>query len=594
MSDAPGPNDGRAAWADALAAASLVAADPHGTGGVWLKAAAGPVRDAWLAALRTMLAPSAPLRRMPPAIADDRLLGGLDLPATLAAGRPVAQKGLLAEADGGLVLVPMAERLPAGTAARLAAALDSGLVRAEREGLATLAPARIGLILLDEGIDDERAPAALAERLAFHVDLTGLGLADIAADAPTGAPAPAPRKSKEPTADPEEEGDPPFDAASCLCETAAALGIGSLRGPLLALRTARLIAARDGRSSIGEDDAVAAACLVLAPRATRLPPSDHEREAPAPEEERERPPDGDGAGEQSRPPEDRVLDAARAAIPPGLLALIAAGGPAPRTARTGKAGLAAPAARSGRPASTRPGDPRRERLDLVATLRAAAPWQRLRRAERPEAPARVLVRPGDVRVRRHRQPTQTTTIFVVDASGSAATERLAEAKGAVELLLAEAYVRRDRVALIAFRGTGAELVLPPTRSLARARRCLAGMPGGGGTPLAAGLDAGVALALSVRRGGGVPAIVLLTDGRANIARSGEPGRARAGEDALAAGRLLRAADLGAILVDTAPRPQDTARRLAEAMAARYLPLPHADAGMLSLAVTHAARTTTAA
>ena len=115
---------------------------------------------------------------------------------------------------------------------------------------------------------------------------------------------------------------------------------------------------------------------------------------------------------------------------------------------------------------------------------------------------------------------ETTTIFVVDASGSAALHRLAEAKGAVELLLADCYIRRDQVALIAFRGSAAELLLPPTRSLARAKRSLAGLPGGGGTPLAAGLDAAFALSDSIRRKGQTPTVIVLTDGRANIARDG--------------------------------------------------------------------------
>jgi magnesium chelatase subunit D len=155
----------------------------------------------------------------------------------------------------------------------------------------------------------------------------------------------------------------------------------------------------------------------------------------------------------------------------------------------------------------------------------------------------------------------------------------------VELLLAECYVRRDRVALLSFRGTaGAELLLPPTRSLVRAKRCLAGMPGGGGTPLAAALDAARDLTQDIVRRGGTPLAVFLTDGRANIARDGSPGRARAHADALAAARAWRAAGLGAVWLDTATHPQPQAQALAQTMGARYLPLPHADARQMSRAV----------
>ena len=173
---------------------------------------------------------------------------------------------------------------------------------------------------------------------------------------------------------------------------------------------------------------------------------------------------------------------------------------------------------------------------------------------------------------------------MVDASGSAALHRLAEAKGAVELLLADCYIRRDQVALIAFRGSVAELLLPPTRSLARAKRSLAGLPGGGGTPLAAGLDAAFALSDSIRRKGQTPTVIVLTDGRANIARDGGQGRPRAEEDAMSAARQLRAAGITAVLVDTSPRPGASGETFAREMGARYLPLPHADATTLSKAV----------
>ena len=283
----------------------------------------------------------------------------------------------------------------------------------------------------------------------------------------------------------------------------------------------------------------------------------------------------------------------KAAIPAGLLASLTAEGPASRQASSGRAGPPKTTQSRGRPAGVRRGDPGHgARLAVVDTLRAAAPWQTLRRqaasratpGERAwgsEAARRVLVRRDDFRVARFKQRGETTTIFVVDASGSAALNRLAEVKGAVELILADCYVRRDSVALLAFRGTGATLILPPTRSLARAKRALAGQAGGGGTPLAAAIDAAVLLADSIRRRGPTPLAVILTDGRANIGRSGRPGRAEAEADALAAARAARAGGLACLLIDISPRPQASAQQLALALGARYAPLPHADARGLS-------------
>jgi magnesium chelatase subunit D len=243
-------------------------------------------------------------------------------------------------------------------------------------------------------------------------------------------------------------------------------------------------------------------------------------------------------------------------------------------------GAAAKSAQRGRPVGSRPGAPRSgARLSLVDTLRAAAPWQRLRHAD--AEPARIQVRRDDLRIRRFVRRLESTTIFVVDASGSAAFQRLAEAKGAVELLLAKAYVSRARVALIAFRGTGAELLLPPTRSLTRAKNRLAELPGGGGTPLAAAIDAAVILALGEKAKDHTPLIVFLTDGRGNIARDGTPGRARAEGDALAAAEQVREAGLAAVFVDTSPRAQPDGDRFARAMNAVYAPLPYVNAGAMA-------------
>ncbi|MEM9782863.1 MAG: VWA domain-containing protein, partial [Pseudomonadota bacterium] len=223
-----------------------------------------------------------------------------------------------------------------------------------------------------------------------------------------------------------------------------------------------------------------------------------------------------------------------------------------------------------------------KRLALVETMTAAAPWQRLRGRDLA-GKGRLQIRRDDLRIQRQKAPVETLTVFVVDASGSAALARLAEAKGAVELMLGEAYRRRDQVALIAFRGAGAQLLLPPTRALARARRCLAGLPGGGATPLAAGLDAATVLARRAMADGLQVQVVVLTDGRGNIARDGAPGRPAAMADAAAAARALALTGAAVLILDTGARPAAQAAEIATAAMGRYLALPGADARRLATA-----------
>jgi len=581
---------------DAVLAAQLLAIDPVGLGGVWVKGRVGPTLDRWLETLRAGLPPAAPARRLPAGIADDRLIGGIDLAATLQSGKPAIQRGLLAETDGGVLVVPMAERLMPDKAARLARALDTGEVAAERDGFSGRWPARLAVVAIDENDGEESedgvAPVLL-DRLALTVDLrhtrwrdSDRGLADTASP---GRLADARRRLA---------GVALEDAAiEALCGLAMALGVDSPRTSVLAVRCARAHAVLRGRDGVEAEDLEAAVRLVLAPRATQLPAEAAEPEAPESEENGQDPgpgPNQDPGQDPSHPDDetgqpssgeaagDRLADAARAAIPPDLLARLAAGN-APRgpTASAGRRGEDARARRRGRPMGSVPGDPRRgDRLNLADTLRAAAPWQRLRGRQGRA----VQVRAEDFRVTRFRQRNERVTVFVVDASGSAALHRLSEAKGAVELLLAECYVRRDQVALVAFRGDAAELLLPPTRSLVRAQRGLVGLPGGGATPLASGLDMAGRLGLSVERGGRTPALVVLTDGRGNVGRDGERGRVSGQADALDAARRIALAGLPALVVDTGPRPRPEAAELAAAMRTVYLPLPQADAAAVTRAV----------
>lgn len=547
-------------WHLAEAALICAAVDGPGLGGMWVRARVGPVRDRFQAAFDALCGPS---RRLHPDMGDEALFGGVDVAASLTAGRMVRAKGML-QRQGWLTL-PMAERARPGLAARLGQGLD----RAE-----------LALLALDEGTEDEALPATLAERLGLHLDLDGLAIGD------------APALALDPDRLAQLCGMEPvlpaaaFDMAAVM---ATRLGVGSLRAELLTLRAARALAAWAGEEQVSEDTLATAVALVLAPRATCLPESESlpqdqpdPPDAQAPDAEDPQPPP-DTQIDGTTPPSELLLEAAKAVIPDDLLDRLAAQKAIRATQAGAGAGERRKSNRRGRPLPSRMGAPGGEsRIDLVGTLRAAAPWQKLR-GRMPEAGLKI--RRSDIRLRQFEEHSDRAVIFVVDASGSSAVARLAEAKGAVELLLAQAYARRDHVALISFRGTGAELLLPPTRSLVQTKRRLADLPGGGGTPLAAGLRDALKLGLTLRGRGMTPAIALMTDGRANVTLAGTGGRAQAGEEAAGFARQIRALSMPSVVIDTGLRPTRGLDGLAGEMGAGYLPLPRADAGGLSRAVS---------
>lgn len=544
-------------WARVRLAVLALAVDPAGLGGLWLRARSGPARDAVVDALTAL---PLPLRRLHPSLGDEALFGGLDLTATLAEGRPVQSVGLLAHPA--TLILTMAERCPPGLAARLAQALDSP---------------KHCLIALDEGAEAEEAlPGTLVDRLALFLTLEDIPLAQVQ---PFDLDLTLISRARGRFAALRV----PPRVLRTLTGVAASLGIASLRAPLLALRLARVLAALRGHAGVRREDVTLAAELVFAHRATRWPEAAPDAPAPSPpESESER--EGESRPDPGDIPEDLVLDAVRAALPESLLDRLAAARAARMMGGATGSGEARPGHQHGRPMTSRPGRPSAGlRLDLIATLRAAAPWQGLRR--KTALHDRLLhIRPSDLRIRRFQERRERVLIFAVDASGSAAMARLAEAKGAVELLLARAYAKRDHVALIAFRGTGAELILPPTRSLVQTKRRLAGLPGGGGTPLAAALQLAQETAVRARSKGLTPVLALLTDGRANVALDGTPGRARAEAEAEVAARAWARAGFPGVVIDTAARPQDGLRRLTALLGAAYLPLPRADAARLSTAL----------
>jgi magnesium chelatase subunit D len=529
-------------FSDATWVVGLLAMDGQRFGGAVVD---DDVADAFVAAYAHA---GCPLRTIPSSLAVDALTGAIDLAATLAMGKPVMTAGLLS-ADAKL-LVRRADRLDQSCVSVMAGALD-------RNALLMIA-------VMNLADDDSEFSPKLEQRLSFRVESEAAEM--WTAETIKKARSVFQRLPAEPR------------WVKDLCEAALSIGVTSPRAVLQALAASKGIAALKGLKSVDEACVALAARLVLAHRAQHLPAppqEDQQDEAPPPPAEQA---DTTDANTQQKPEDAEViLEAIKSALPPHLLAMAAdslgkkgAGRNVKNSAPRKAAGT-----RGRRIGHKRASSLAGQRLDILATLRNAAPWQVLRR--KFSGNERMIVTRDDFRVARIKQRNEATAIFAVDASGSTAFQRLAEAKGAVETILAECYVRRDRVALVAFRSKKAEVLLPPTRSLERAKRALASLPGGGGTPLASGLDEACALAMQVRRAGGNPIVIMLTDGRGNVTRDGEGNKVKALEEAEAAAKIFASEGFDAMVIDVSPEPQKSARALAANMRARYLPMPRASA-----------------
>ncbi|MEL7542967.1 MAG: VWA domain-containing protein, partial [Pseudomonadota bacterium] len=489
-------------------------------------------------------------------------------------------------------------RLAYEAAADMAAALDAG---------ANDSSGSMSFVLLDESDEGEdRAPEVLAERLAFTIDLHATGWHDrgpVLYDHDMIVR--ARRMLLSVVTTPE--------IVRGLVHAAAALGIRSERPAHFALQAARSAAALDGRSAVNEQDVAIAGRLILAPCARHLPPPQRDEQA-TDETQQDTPTEQPDNREANKPPNseedttpdeeteetvargsmlaDIVIEAVRPVLPPDLLPEGMMQARSAGDASAGRSGAKQADGLRGRPLRSRPGKPDvAARVDVVATLTAAAPWQVWRRRARggPDGgDQRLIVLPQDIRIKRFKQASESALVFVVDASGSAALNRLAEAKGAVELMLADAYARRDQVALVVFRDRDAHLLLPPTRSLTRAKRLLGALPAGGGTPLAHGLETAHEVVRGISQRGVSAALVLLSDGGPNVTRAGAAGRRDAEQDADRAARQLADSLTASVVIDTAPRPAKFLRTLAESLRGSYVALPFANAQQMSRVASHVA------
>jgi magnesium chelatase subunit D len=615
----------------------VVVSGPVGTGKSTLMRSFG-------AFVREHVDAATPVVPVPLNVSDDRLLGGVDLDASVAAGAIRARAGLLAGAAGGYLFVddlPLLEEMSIATIAR---ALESETVITEREGISRRKHSRF--VLLATTVPTERdLSLGVADRVAFLVgaedrsdDATHLLLRRIERfnehpDAFVRECDPAERRTAEQVTTARllypmvrcSEGD-----LQWIAESAERLAVGGNRAEIFAAKAARAHAALRGEREVGEGDLQFALATVLAPRAQNVPHEasggdaeggeggDGENEStggtpPPPTPTRSREDSGDGSSEDESTDDDgdtsagqgmaggadeldsRVLDPVDFDAPlPALAEFFAAR----RSTSAGRHG-AMPQWQRGRHTRSIEGETRGRRIAIGATLRAAAPHQRSRGREGGDE--RLVIRGDDIRLMRFTQRSGTLFIFCVDASGSMAANRMREAKGAVTRLLQDAYVNRDTVALIAFRGHDAEVILPPTSSVERAKRSLDVLPTGGGTPLASALMKAYAMVeLARRREVEQSIVVLLTDGRANVPMAEnaagmimEVRRQHVRRELETIAVAYRRGGIRALVIDTRQSfgEASEAVRLAELLGARHFFLPRLEARELADVVSGAVRTT---
>lgn len=484
------------------------------------------------------------------------LNGGIDPLESLQKGHLVHRKGILNRS--GWFLCTSLNEMPKALQSMLNHQMDN----------MKLGP----LLAFDDGFrKNEISSPKLCDRLAFSIDFTDVRFNQYF---PNFFPPISPTVQKAEITEAQIQS---------VVVSAVQFGIDDIRPAYMTITAAQYLAALDDRGIVEQNDLNLAATLILAHRAQVVPEeidNDQQDDTQKENEENIKEENEQKKNNEINLPTEVLIEAIKASLPDNIYEHLRNN--IRQKAKTGSGfGNRQKSKVKGRPKPSRnvpPGD--QERIDIVSTLRSAAPWQKLRK-QQLKTSKNIVILPGDLHTFNFEDRSERVIIFLVDASGSAAMNRLGESKGAIELMLADSYARRDFVSLISFRDTSAEILLPPTRSLVQTKKRLGSLMAGGGTPLATGLDAGIKLAQNCKRSGKMPSLAILTDGKANIDLDGLPNREKALSDSVLVSEIGKKLDMKSVFIDCGKRPNNNLKSLATSMGGNYVSLPRTNATKIS-------------